>query len=70
MRAEVVLEDVGVKDNGAKSKVVQKYSLTHPRTKHQIRYFKSGGSFWGRNIKFELATKVWVCKKNSSCKFS
>ncbi len=33
MKAKVVLEDVGVKDNGAKSQVAQKYSPTHLRTK-------------------------------------
>jgi len=33
VRVEVVLEDVGVKENGAKTNVIQKYFPTPPRTK-------------------------------------
>jgi hypothetical protein len=33
MKAEVVLEDMGVGKNGAKVHVIQEYSPTHPRIK-------------------------------------
>ncbi len=35
MKVEVVLEDMGVGENGAKTQVVWKYSFTHPKTKLQ-----------------------------------
>jgi hypothetical protein len=33
VRVEVVLKDVGAKENGAKMCVAEKYFLTHPRIK-------------------------------------
>jgi hypothetical protein len=33
VRVEVVLKDVGARENGAKMCVAQKYSLTRPMTK-------------------------------------
>jgi hypothetical protein len=31
MKVEVVLEDVGARENGAKTHVVQEYSFAHPK---------------------------------------
>jgi hypothetical protein len=43
VRANVVLEDVGVKDNGAKAQTVLKYSLTCPRAQKFVSWsFKLG----------------------------
>jgi hypothetical protein len=33
VKVEVVLEDVGVRENGARAEVVQKYFISHSRTK-------------------------------------
>jgi hypothetical protein len=33
MKAELVSEDVGARENGAKVRVVLKYTFTHPKTK-------------------------------------
>jgi len=35
LKAEVVLKDVSEKENGAKTQLAQKYSLTQPRAKLQ-----------------------------------
>jgi hypothetical protein len=37
MKVEVVLEDVGARENGAKTHIVQEYSFAHPRIKLQRR---------------------------------
>jgi hypothetical protein len=37
MKVEVVLEDVGVKENGAKTHIVQEYYFAHPRIKLRKR---------------------------------
>ncbi len=39
MKIEVVLEDMGVGENGAKTQVVWEYSFTHPKTKLQKKTF-------------------------------
>jgi hypothetical protein len=33
MKVEVVLDDVGARENGAKTHIVQKYFFAHPRIK-------------------------------------
>ncbi len=70
MKAEVVLKDVGVGENGAKEQVALEYSPTQLKTRLQNRCLWVGESCWGKGIELELATKAWVLKKNSSCKFS
>jgi hypothetical protein len=50
MRAKVVSEDMGAKENGAKVRLAQKYSLTYLKIKLQIRRLWVGWSCWGRGI--------------------
>ncbi len=38
VKAKVVLEDVGVRDNGAKTQTVQKYSLTCPKAQEFVSW--------------------------------
>ncbi len=38
VKAGVMLEDVGVRENGAKVQVVLKYSLAHPTTRLQRKH--------------------------------
>jgi len=66
----MVLKDVGVRKNNAKAWSTRKYSVTCPRIKLWNKCLWVGGSCWGRGIEFELATKTWARKINSSCKFS
>jgi hypothetical protein len=63
VKVEVVLKDLGAKENGAKMCVTWKYSLTHPRTKLQKNCLWIGGSCWVKNIKLELVVKAWTYKK-------
>jgi len=39
VKIEVVLEDMGVGENGAKVQVAWEYSFTHPKTKLQKKAF-------------------------------
>jgi hypothetical protein len=64
----MVLEGVGVGDNGAKMRITQIYSLTSLKTKLGKKHFWTRGSCWGRITKLWLTTKTWAHKKNS-CKF-
>jgi len=58
MRVEMVLKDMGAKENGSKAWVFLKYSLAHPKTKLRRRHLWIRGSCWGKGIEFELVTKV------------
>ncbi len=70
MIVEVVLEDMGVGENGAKAWVALEYSLAHPETRLWKRCLWIGGSCWGRGIESKLVAKAWACKKTCSWKFS
>jgi len=70
MKAQVVLEDVGARDNGAKVQIALKYSHACLWTKLWKMCLWVRGSCWGRGNKLELVTKTWAHKENSSCKFS
>jgi hypothetical protein len=70
MRTKVVLEDVGVGENGAKVQIALEYSPTYPKITLWKKHLWVGGSGWGKGIELELVTKAWACKENSSYKFS
>jgi hypothetical protein len=66
----MVSEDVNVWENGVKAWTAREYSPTHPRIKMWNKCLSIGGSWWGKGIELELATKAWAHKKNSFYKFS
>ncbi len=70
MRAKVVSKDMGVGENGSKAWVTLTYSHVHLKSRLWKRCIWIRGLCWGKDTKFELATKAWACKKNSSRKFS
>ncbi len=53
-RVEVVLEDVGVGENGAKARATQEYSPTHSKAKLWNKHLWIRISCWGNGIKFEF----------------
>jgi hypothetical protein len=63
MRTEVVLKDIGVGGNGAKTCVAWEYSLAWPRIKLWIMCFWVGGSCWVGGIEFKLVVKAWAHKR-------
>jgi hypothetical protein len=69
MRTKVVLEDMGVGENGAKVQIALKYSPTYPKIRLWRKHLWVGGLGWGKGIEFELVAKAWACKENSSYKF-
>jgi len=70
MRAKVVLDDVGARENGAKMWVVQKYSLTHSTIFFSRGHLWTRRSCWVGGIVFKVVAKTWAYKKNSFYKFS
>jgi len=70
VKVEVVLKDVGVKENGAKARATWKYSPAHPRAKLWNVHLWIKRSCWGNGIEFKLANKAWAHQKNSSYRFS
>ncbi len=56
MKVELVLEDMGAKENGAKMRKTPKYSLTCSKTKMWKKCLWVGRLCWGRNIELGLAT--------------
>jgi hypothetical protein len=48
MRVKVVLDDVGARENGAKTWTNQEYSLAQPRVKLRSKHLWVGGSCWGK----------------------
>jgi hypothetical protein len=58
MKVEVVSEDVGGRENGAKARAAQKYSLARPRANLQSKHLRVGGSCWGKGIESELVAKT------------
>jgi hypothetical protein len=58
MIAKVVLEDMGVGENGAKCRTTWKYSPTCPRAKLWSKNLWIGGSCGGKMIKFKLVDKT------------
>ncbi len=70
MRIEVMLKDVCVGENGAKTWVVWKSSLACLKPKVWKMHLWIIRSCWGKHIKLGLAAKTWTHKKNPSCKFS
>jgi hypothetical protein len=61
MRTKVVLEEVGARENGAKTWAAQKYSLTRPRAKLWNKHLWIKGSCWGKGI--DWLTKLRPAKK-------
>ncbi len=58
MRIKVVLEDVDVRKNVAKTHVAQKYYLTCLRTKLQKMCLRVRRSCYARSIELELIIKA------------
>ncbi len=58
MKAEVVLEDVGVRENGAKARTTWTYSPTRPKVKLWNKRLWVRGSCLGKRIELELIDKA------------
>lgn len=56
MKVELVLEDVGAKENGAKMRITWKYSLTCSKIKMWKMCLWVGGLCWGGGIELGLVT--------------
>jgi hypothetical protein len=69
IRTKVVLKDVGVGENGAKTWAAQKYSLTWPKVKLHNKRLWVGGLCWGKGMEVELVDKTCACKNTPHASF-
>jgi len=63
MRVEVVLEDVGARENGAKAQTTWEYAYAHLRVNLWNGHLWVGGSCLGKRIELKLIDKAWAYKK-------
>ncbi len=70
MKVQVVSEDVGVWENGAKARVALKYSLAHPRTKLRKGVYELGDHVGEKALSSNSPPNLGITKKNFSYKFS